>query len=93
MRRNWPMGVMAMMTVLRVLPDELYEKVVSGEGQIEPGASVPGGGPGKAMDHEGHQMQMESMQEEYEYFGHTGHNMPQEKAPSNPVGEHEHHHE
>jgi hypothetical protein len=56
MRRNWPMGTQAMMTVLRVLPDELYEKVISGEGQIEPGASVPGAGPGKAMDHSGHQM-------------------------------------
>lgn len=54
MRRNWPMGVMAMMTTLRVLPDELYEQVVSGEGDIEPGASVPGGGPGAAMDHSMH---------------------------------------
>ena len=51
MRRNWPIGVMAMMTVLRVLPDELYDKVVSGKGDIEPGASVPGGGPGEEMNH------------------------------------------
>jgi hypothetical protein len=56
MRRNWATGVDAMMTVIRVLPDELYEKVISGEGEIEPGASVPGGGPGKAMEHTGHQM-------------------------------------
>jgi hypothetical protein len=55
MRRNWPMGVQAMMTVLRVLPDELYDRVVFGEGEIEPGSSVPGGGPGEAMDHSGHQ--------------------------------------
>jgi hypothetical protein len=55
MRRNWPAGVQAMMTVLRVLSDELYERVVSGEGEIEPGASVPGGGPGEAMDHAAHQ--------------------------------------
>lgn len=41
MRYNWFIGVEAMMTVLRVLPDELYEKVVSGEGQIPDGASVP----------------------------------------------------
>jgi FtsP/CotA-like multicopper oxidase with cupredoxin domain len=57
MRRNWPIGVQAMMTVLRVLPDELYEKVVSGKGEIEPGASVPGGGPGHEMhpmDHSTH---------------------------------------
>jgi hypothetical protein len=30
------------MTVLRVLPQELYDQVMSGEGQIMPGASVPG---------------------------------------------------
>lgn len=54
MRRNWSIGVQAMMTVLRVLPDELYEKVVSGQGEIEPGASVPGGGPGVTMEHQDH---------------------------------------
>jgi len=41
MRRNWTMGTQAMMTNLRVLPDELYEKVVSGKGEVPPGASVP----------------------------------------------------
>ena len=56
MRRNWPMGTQAMMTVLRVLPDELYEAVVSGKDDIEPGASVPGAGPGQEMGHEGHGM-------------------------------------
>ena len=66
MRRNWPTGVDAMMTVLRVLPDELYEKVISGEGEIEPGASVPGAGPGEALGgHGGHQMQ-EMPQREHE---------------------------
>lgn len=54
MRRNWPMGVMAMMTTLRVLPDELYEQVISGKGEIPPGASVPGGGAGMMMDHSQH---------------------------------------
>lgn len=39
---QWFMGVMGLMTVIRVLPDELYEKVVSGTGEIAPGASVPG---------------------------------------------------
>jgi hypothetical protein len=41
---------------VRVLPPELYDKVVSGEGEIEPGASVPGGGPGEmpGMQHGGH---------------------------------------
>jgi hypothetical protein len=55
MRRNWPMGTQAMMTTLRVLPDELYEKVVSGKGDIPPGASVPGAGPGKGMHQQGHE--------------------------------------
>jgi hypothetical protein len=46
MRRNWFAAVEALHTIVRVLPPELYEKVVSGEGDIEPGASVPGGTPG-----------------------------------------------
>jgi hypothetical protein len=62
MRRNWPMGTQAMMTVLRVLPDDLYEKVISGQGEIEPGASVPGAGPGNA-NHSGHRMNGGSSEE------------------------------
>jgi hypothetical protein len=46
MRRNWFAGIEALHTVVRVLPPELYDMVVSGEGKIEPGASVPGGTPG-----------------------------------------------
>jgi FtsP/CotA-like multicopper oxidase with cupredoxin domain len=46
MRRNWFAGLEALHTVVRVLPPELYDKVISGEGDIEPGASVPGGSPG-----------------------------------------------
>jgi FtsP/CotA-like multicopper oxidase with cupredoxin domain len=81
MRRNWPMGVHAMMTVLRVLPDDLYEKVVSGKGEIAPGASVPGAGEGKAMEHEGHDMKsMES---------HSGHEMPKKQQSSDQ--DHSHH--
>lgn len=57
MRKNWPMGSQAMMTILRVLPDELYERVVSGNDEIEPGASTPGAGPGAEMGgHGGHSM-------------------------------------
>jgi FtsP/CotA-like multicopper oxidase with cupredoxin domain len=41
MRSNWFLGVEAMMTVVRVLPDDLYEKVVSGQGEVPAGASVP----------------------------------------------------
>jgi FtsP/CotA-like multicopper oxidase with cupredoxin domain len=60
MRRNWFTGVEAMMTVVRVLPPDLYDKVIAGQ-EVEPGLSVPGGGPGqdpkaaaasmKMMDH------------------------------------------
>jgi hypothetical protein len=41
MRSNWFIGVDAMMTVVRVLPDDLYDEVVSGRGEIPDGASVP----------------------------------------------------
>jgi FtsP/CotA-like multicopper oxidase with cupredoxin domain len=53
MRRNWFHGVEALHTIVRVLPPDLYDRVVSGTGEIPPGASVPGGGPGAmpAMDH------------------------------------------
>ncbi len=42
MAPQWYMGVMGLMTVVRVLPPELYEKVVSRKGEIAAGASVPG---------------------------------------------------
>jgi hypothetical protein len=47
MRRNWFMGIEALHTILRVLPPDLYDKVISGKGEIEPGASVPNGGAGE----------------------------------------------
>jgi hypothetical protein len=43
MRKTWYTGVEGLMTVVRVLPDELYEKVMSGQGKVEPGESVPAG--------------------------------------------------
>jgi FtsP/CotA-like multicopper oxidase with cupredoxin domain len=49
MRERWFEGVEGLMTVVRVLPEELYEQVVSGKGNIETGASVPNGGPGEEM--------------------------------------------
>src|SRR5262249_52050443 len=52
MRRDWYKGVEGLMTVIRVLPPDLYEKVVSGKGDVPPGASVPGSGPGKHKGHE-----------------------------------------
>ena len=51
MRRGWYAGVEALHTVLRVLPDDLYEKVVSGKGDVMPGASVPGSDAGGMHDH------------------------------------------
>ena len=53
MRKDWYKGVEALMTVVRVLPSDLYEKVVSGKGEVAPGASVPGSVPGR--DHKGHE--------------------------------------
>ena len=53
MRKNWFEGVEGLMTVVRVLPPDLYEKMVSGKGDVPDGASVPGA---KAGGHEGHEM-------------------------------------
>ncbi len=53
MRKDWYKGVEALMTVVRVLPPDLYDKVVSGKGDVQPGASVPGSGPGEK--HTGHE--------------------------------------
>lgn len=47
MRRNWFHGVEALHTIVRVLPGELYDKVVTGKEDIPAGASVPGGTPGE----------------------------------------------
>ena len=34
MRRNWFAGVEALMSVIRVLPPDLYDKVISGKPQV-----------------------------------------------------------
>ncbi len=74
MRRNWFMGVEALHTIVRVLPPELYDKVVSGQGQVAPGASVPGGGAGDmpGMKH-GEHGKMPGMKEGPKKGGHEGH--------------------
>ena len=53
MRHNWHIGVRAMMTVMRVLPDDLYEKVINGV-PLPDGASVPlsGTDEGQRFDEE-----------------------------------------
>ena len=56
MRKDWYTGVEGLMTVVRVLPVELYEKVVSGKGDISDGASVPGAKPAGKSEHDGHKM-------------------------------------
>ncbi|MEQ8790416.1 MAG: copper oxidase [Pirellulaceae bacterium] len=40
MREGWHQGVAGMFTVIRVLPEELYNRVTSGDGSIPAGASV-----------------------------------------------------
>ena len=54
MRKNWFEGVEGLMTVVRVLPPDLYERVVSGKGEVPDGASVPGAKAGGG--HEGMKM-------------------------------------
>src|SRR5262249_33513299 len=81
MRRNWFAGVEALHTIVRVLPPELYDKVVSGKGEVEPGASVPGGGPGEMPGmHGGH-------------GGRGGHQHDDKPGPKKggKTGGHEHH--
>ena len=46
MRHNWYIAPNAMMTVLRVLPHDLYEKVKAGRMDIPDGASIPGSNRG-----------------------------------------------
>ena len=51
MRANWYTGVEGLMTVVRVLPQDLYDRVVSEEGDVIPGASVPGDDGHQAHKH------------------------------------------
>jgi hypothetical protein len=54
MRPMWHMEVMGLFTVVRVLPPDLYDKVISGKGEVAPGASVPGAMPAHHMEHMDH---------------------------------------
>jgi FtsP/CotA-like multicopper oxidase with cupredoxin domain len=54
MRPMWHMEVMGLFTVVRVLPPDLYDKVISGKGEVPPGASVPGSKPAHDMGHMEH---------------------------------------
>ncbi|MDX2059719.1 MAG: copper oxidase [Gemmatimonadales bacterium] len=55
LRRDWYTGVEGLMTVVRVLPPDLFDAVTSGKGDVAPGASVPGAGAGPIPAHGGHQ--------------------------------------
>jgi FtsP/CotA-like multicopper oxidase with cupredoxin domain len=77
MRRDWFTGVEGLMTVVRVLPPDLYEKVTSGKGEVATGASVPGATPGKApTGHDGHGDTAAP-----EKKGHEGHDVPKKESP------------
>ena len=47
MRRYWYKDIAGLMTVVRILPEDLFEQVASGRGDIPYGASVPGAGGGE----------------------------------------------
>ena len=52
MRRNWYKDIAGLMTLVRILPDDLYRQVMEGDAPVPPGASVPGAGGGEGpMDH------------------------------------------
>lgn len=59
MRRDWYTGVEGLMTVVRILPPDLFEAVTSGRGDVAPGASTPGAGPGPIQPHGGHRPESE----------------------------------
>jgi hypothetical protein len=54
MRRDWYTGLQGLMTVVRVLPPDLYDRVMSGDATIPDGASIPGCGPAGPALHEHH---------------------------------------
>jgi FtsP/CotA-like multicopper oxidase with cupredoxin domain len=75
MRNGWFADVEGLTTLVRVLPPDLYDKVVSGKGEVAPGASVPGSGPGKAAGgHGGMKMGPPAK-------GHEGHGDPKKGLP------------
>lgn len=50
MRSDWYTGVEGLFTVVRILPPDLFDKVMSGDTEIPPGASIPGGDPTRPME-------------------------------------------
>ena len=55
MRAGWSMGVEGLSTVVRVLPSDLYDKIMQTDEPIPPNTSTPWGpGDAKPMDHSNH---------------------------------------
>ena len=70
MRNGWFTDVEGLTTLVRVLPPDLYDKVMSGKGEVAPGASIPGAGSGKEGGHGGHGgMKMDSPAKKDEHEG------------------------
>jgi hypothetical protein len=46
MRRDWT-NIKGLTTIVRVLPPDVYDKVVSGRGELPPGSSIFGPKPGR----------------------------------------------
>jgi hypothetical protein len=94
--------VEALHTIVRVLPDDLYDKVVSGKGHIMPGASVPGGGSGEMQGMHGGHMHggmpgMPGMEGGQQHGGHEPGSHEHGEKPGPKKGgqagaDHEHHH-
>jgi hypothetical protein len=53
MRGDWYTGVEGLFTVVRILPPDLFDQVMSGQADIPPGTSIPGGEIARPA-HEGH---------------------------------------
>ena len=70
MRKGWYGDVEGLTTVIRVLPPDLYDKVVSGKGEVPPGASVFGGGPIRIGGHEGHGAEKKKEPDPKKHEGH-----------------------
>jgi FtsP/CotA-like multicopper oxidase with cupredoxin domain len=51
MRPGWSNGVHGLHTVVRVLPPDLFDRVISAKGEVKPGESVPGGKPVEMHHH------------------------------------------
>ena len=88
MRQGWPMAVMGLMTVVRVLPDDLYDRVMLSDEPIPPGAVFEEivrrfGDPAKYQAPKGmHAGHGGAMPEGHE--GHGGRTMRDRKPPGRP---------